>query len=120
MSADILRRAAALMRERATNARAGVWTALPSVLEPDTTLVLAEWEHDRRRVATTSGSLPQGNAANAEHIASWHPAVALRAADALEQSAKVLIEAHGTPLAMAMTALTEPLVDLARAYLGES
>lgn len=80
MSAEILREAAALMRSRAEAARAGNWRTEPSALAPETTLVVAEWS-DLRRVATCSGSLPEGNAANAEHIAAADPPFMLAVAD---------------------------------------
>lgn len=100
MSAERLREAAALMRSRAQLARAGIWQTEASALAPDATLVVAQWRDDLRRVATCSGSLPEGNIANAEHIASWHPAVALAAADWLEFAAEGrealnLIASHG-------------------------
>ena len=94
MSAEVLRRAAALMRERAEAARAGLWLVHPSELVADASLVVADWEHAPRRVAICSGSLAEGNQANAEHIASWHPGMALMVADWLD-TAGADLWAHG-------------------------
>lgn len=84
MSAERLREAAALMRERATAARAGRWGRTESTLDPLGMHVVANWKHGPVGVAICSGALPEGNEANAEHIASWHPAVALALADWLD------------------------------------
>ena len=110
MSAELLLEAAALMRERAGAARAGNWRTEPSAITPDVTLVVAEWETDLRRVATCSGSLPEGNYVNAQHIASWHPAVALAVADLLDRAAD---DHDETPCPAIDAALA-----VARAYLG--
>ena len=88
MSAEILRRAASLMRERAEAATPGPWVASidnphffrqPSVQAPDQ-------GHDEEWVAECKDARYHG-ASDAEHIASWHPAVALAVADWLEQHA---------------------------------
>ena len=98
MSASLLREAAALMRERAEAAR------------PD-----HPW-YDRGDIAegmaafTDSGDEPH---IDAEHIASWHPAVALAVADWLDETAKDLdaLMTYGGHV---------PALVVARAYLGES
>jgi hypothetical protein len=81
MTAELLREAAALMRERAEAATPGPWMRA----EP--------WDRavgqvDGPWVAETT-ALGQATAANAEHIASWHPAVALAVADWLDAVAAV-------------------------------
>lgn len=81
MSAEVLRRAASLMRERAEAARAGRWFQEGDEVRANWTLV--------RQVATCHGSIDIGNVANAAHIASWHPAVALAVADWLDAVAAV-------------------------------
>jgi hypothetical protein len=86
MTAEVLREAAALMRERAEAARAGRWGRTEST--PGGTLVVADRAAGPVRVASCTGSLPEGNEANATHIASWHPAVALAVADWLEDIAE--------------------------------
>ena len=101
MSAETLRRAAALMRERAEGARAGRWFAEGDEVRADWTLV--------RQVATCHGSIDQGNRANAAHIASWSPPVALAVADWLDAEAELHEWEYDTTGALAV----------ARAYLGE-
>jgi hypothetical protein len=96
MSADLLREAAALMRERAEAA---------SRYEPD------RWfAHDGSVIAGTAA--PHQTIApcltyydDAEHIASWHPAVALAVADLLLEAS---LDWPEYPAALAV----------ARAYLG--
>lgn len=123
MSAEVLRRAADLMRERAQGARAGRWSSAESSLHPDARLVLANW-HEPVRVATCSGSLPEGNALNAEHIASWHPVVALRVADWLYACASA-IDKRDDPLHVGGCDPGHRVPDefaalaVARTYLGE-
>lgn len=74
MSSEILRRAASLMRERAEDATPGPWAAAS---DGRTTELLADGGADviYRRVMDWHAP------ADAEHIASWHPAVALTVAD---------------------------------------
>ena len=78
MSADVLRRAAALMRERANGA---TLTADPW----DVDEIGAVWaqEADGQPILVSS----QAADADAAHIASWHPAVALKVAAWLEAEA---------------------------------
>jgi hypothetical protein len=69
MSADLLRQAAALMRERATKAMASLSDNVP------------EWHSVR---ALMGEGKTEGDA---EHIASWRPAVALAVAKAMDDVA---------------------------------
>lgn len=91
MSADVLRRAAALMRSRAEAAApAGVWDGCCA------------------------------SPLHADHVASWHPAVALEVADlldAIERAARLagVVADHPEALSIRSRALA-----VARAYLGES
>lgn len=107
MSAELLREAAALMRERAEAARdsaprqwdGGAW------LERD-----ADWYEPHalssRRVASVQDS---------GHIASWHPAVALAVADWLEAEA----EGHDVDTYDVSNCCRMPhALAVARAYLG--
>lgn len=105
MSAQELREAAALMRSRATHPdmSASPWEASP---HGDV--------HDDGRLWVCDSQ----NGETAEHIASWHPAVALKVAAALDSTAAILDESHEGPLDMVMRAIAEPLVELARTYLG--
>ena len=116
MSAETLRRAASLMRERAEAATPSPWhTTTEGLTHPG-------WGTEvRSETATVVGDCCgyQGgaNLADGEHIASWHPAVALAVADLLDAQATFMedggdfsdIEGGGDA-----NALT-----IARAYLGE-
>lgn len=88
--ADLLREAANLMRERASVATPGPWSQHTAEEAADTVIFAGrEWitnidncprvgEH----MATPGGSICSDQAIpNGEHIASWHPAVALAVAD---------------------------------------
>lgn len=79
MSTEILRRAANLMRERAEAATAGPWETYTNMHAE-----VFVSEIGRRGFGVISnpatGREDYGKA-NAEHIASWHPAVALAVAD---------------------------------------
>lgn len=75
MSPEVLRQAAGLMRERAEGATGGAWVA-------DGYDVLHE------RSAAHVADCFDTEATNAEHIASWHPAVALAVAEWLEAKAE--------------------------------
>lgn len=113
MSADLLRRAAALIRDRAEAASPSPWKqacAWRKGVEfgdgPETKLAPVHWGKAR--------------AANTEHIASWHPDIALAVARWLDYEAdeigplvgpdgRQITYVHGNPYA----------VTIARAYLGE-
>ncbi len=128
VSADVLRRAAALMRERAQAATPGPWVRSGSSIETDHECSPG---HGCWPVGDTySGTMPDGSKqpaslirADAEHIASWHPAVALTVADWLEAEAKFCDE---SPFYADLDTdderadfLEKPLA-VARAYLAES
>lgn len=83
MSAETLRRAAALMRERAEAATSGPWSVGPyhqltSVLTEDGGLTIASVGAPHHPFVR----------ADADHIASWHPAVARAVADWLDRKAE--------------------------------
>jgi fermentation-respiration switch protein FrsA (DUF1100 family) len=98
--ADILRPAAALMRERAE-----------ATMEEDTGLDENSWyrieDAEPTAIRTKWWAFAQANEADADHIASWHPTVALAVADWLDAQARGSI----TPSWHALM--------VARAYLGE-
>lgn len=114
VSAEVLRRAAALMRERAEAACPGRWVALV-----DGVYVGPEWDdngwlsYDAQVVEDYENQRAEP-APDMEHIASWHPAVALAVADWLAAVANDqnvdfdLVNGEG------FSALA-----VARAYLGE-
>ena len=131
MSAETLRRAAALMRERAEAATPGPWVVGPyhqltSVLSHDGGLTIA---------SVGAVRLPFVEA-DAAHIASWHPAVALAVADWLTfiADARESIDAiaqmrsrNGAgwltatdPASRVFRDMEEHALTVARAYLGES
>ena len=106
MSAETLRRAASLMRERAEAA-----SREPAYLDDHWVYEGGEdgdgifWAVTRNKGDTVAASLfPKVSA----HIASWHPAVALAVADWLEIMATPHAEGY-----------RGPAVAVARAYLGE-
>ena len=124
MSAETLRKAAALMRERAEAACPSPWR-----LGEHATLGPNEvWGDDdgwnASAVATTRTRLNPGGTfhadADAEHIASWHPAVALAVALWLEHAAAraemKLLHGGGTE---AVWSRERDALAVARAYLGE-
>ena len=97
MSAETLRLAASLMRERAEN-------AARELGEPATDPLT--W----RGIGTGYREPIK------EHIASWHPAVALAVADGLEETAKTF----GTPGHRWWHPSESAALAVARAYLGEA
>ena len=119
MSTETLRKAAALMRERAEAATPGPWVyAYESVtVEVDGCTCGTQggpWGHE----SGCGLELPhvEASAPDAEHIASWHPAVALAVADWLDAEADVDEVARE----MGGRGHTEEsqCVAVARAYLG--
>lgn len=116
MSAEVLRRAASLMRERAEAAADGGfgWRVgdLAGANEVWANRDAAGW--DAFMIATTATRLnpnPGANGhANAIHIASWHPAVALTVADWLDS----VVDRGEAEMDEGKQALA-----VARAYLGE-
>ncbi len=110
MTADTLRRAAASMRERAEAATAGPWESWQ-----DAHAQAIVSEVGRRSfgvVAEPSRGPSDYGEANAGHIASWHPAVALAVADWLDAESKRAADYASSARAAALA--------VARAYLGES
>jgi hypothetical protein len=108
MSAEVLREAAALMRERAEYATTGPWTTP----EPEDEYwgprdVVGPGEPGFRYLICERA----GN--DAEHIASWHPAVALAVADWLERCVRLLADGRSCYGPEVESALA-----VANAYLG--
>ena len=107
MSAELLRRAAALMRERAEDA------AAPHHPYGDTEMDLVETTaHWSLEISEYVGG-DMG-----EHAASWHPAVALAVADWLDATALEL-KALGDPPLKIQEGRRSSALAVARAYLGE-
>lgn len=88
MSAETLRRAAAEMRRCARMAEPGRWKlwGMSVMADPEGTSNVAD-AIDVARTATPSTSDRILHTGNAQHIASWHPAVALAVADWLDREA---------------------------------
>lgn len=128
MSADLLRRAASLMRERAEAATPGPWrfTDAETVADVwDGGLVVVNPNRDP--IANVSDQWYESDpdepapVDDARHIASWHPAVALAVADWLEHAAaraESKIQ-HGGKESPVWSHERDALA-VARAYLGES
>ncbi|HEY1177559.1 MAG TPA: hypothetical protein VGF17_15485 [Phytomonospora sp.] len=119
MSVETLRRAAQLMRERAEAANAGPWTAEPIGSEGyrvyGAPAVGITPRHKRRPVVAACTWEPfLASKADAEHIAAWHPAVAIAVAAWLDSEA-MYVEDFG----LAADVTTAHAVAVAEAYLGE-
>lgn len=104
MSAERLREAAALMRERAEAAfkdgARDLWTDLPAMDPENEGWIVCEQRQPDVDWDTTVARLPYDYEGHmARHIASWHPAVALAVAgvlDALAQRAEDIVDATPT------------------------
>jgi hypothetical protein len=133
MSAEVLREAAALMRERAEAATPGPWSAADEhgLLGPDASPAwcvsnmrpgyksMSPTEGYIGDVAETSLGFPeQRDRDNAEHIASWHPAVALAVADWLEFYAFTFESREAAKGDVPSVAVNPFALAVARAYLG--
>jgi hypothetical protein len=117
---DILRRAATLMRERASAATAGPWTHGHEGLQGGEVIRGADVRVARVYKNGWPEYLP--DCENAEHIASWHPGVAFLVANMLEAVADAWLVSD-PDYARSLTAEVEGHRDalvVARAYLGES
>jgi hypothetical protein len=128
MSAELLRRAAKEMRERAEAAASGPWRSEYGSVrgalddpakamtgygsETDTVLIVQRPNHRHRS--------DEQKRANAEHIASWHPAVALAVADLLDAAADAEpIDFDEPPRNPRDLRLIYAALAAARTYLGE-
>jgi hypothetical protein len=120
MSAEVLREAAALMRERAEKAEQGRWKLWGMTVMADPTGTSnVDDGIDVAQASTPSWCERGPRTWNAEHIASWHPAVALAVADWLASVAERQIDAHDTGAILGGTDWEHALA-VARAYLGEA
>lgn len=125
MTAELLRRAACLMRERAEAATAGPWTAKDPwacvVAPADTPVAKHSPRNDAREIEAYGGLLIGESIikADREHIASWHPAVALAVADWLEDTALGIESAFAPSLYEQSRPNVQCALAVARAYLGE-
>jgi hypothetical protein len=105
---DTLRKAAAQMRERAQAATPGPWSTVSGASN------VWRFPEEGSPTVVVGGNHSHGHVAllDAQHIASWHPAVALAVADWLALVAHLLDEGF------AANAETGKALAVARAYLG--
>ena len=116
MSAETLRRAAALMRERAEAATPGVWRHTEHGIEAgEYAEVIVPGRVECMAYCYGGSSTLDGDRIDldGDHIASWHPAVALAVADLLDLLARRSIS---TDLEHAER---DAALAVARAYLGD-
>ena len=105
--AETLRRAAALMRERAEAATPGPWSNRRG---PGEHIV----RHDSGAPLANTNTR-----ADRRHIASWHPVVALAVADWMEALVRA-VERSGVAHYPEPASIHDAALAVARAYLGES
>ena len=130
MSADVLRAAAKLMRERANDATPGAWRAFSAGTGRDVDwYVVSEPYGQVATGAHTENGLAEivlieRDHRDAEHIASWRPLVALAVADWLENEAKateIMTDERDEESGASILGLPDKCaVAVARAYLGTS
>lgn len=110
MSAEMLRKAAALMRDRARAANAGPWKWTEQTHN--------EWYGIQSEFDALGTMF---DPSDAFHVASWHPAVALAVADWLDTAAwqwEQVDRDQEWPDSRKTTAHLEDDLAVARAYLG--
>lgn len=104
MSAETLREAARLMRERAECLAPVRWEGSP---------------HGDVHTTDTDWVCDSGSGETAEHIASWHPDVALAVADWLDSTANDVEHVHSPVYNLTSTTVARA-VAVANAYLGRT
>lgn len=140
MSAEVelLRRAAALMRERANATKSAShtdWGDRPWAVEPcgdeeseSCACVIYQGEYrkwDEAQVPLIQYVADAESPEHAVHIAAWHPAVARAVADLMDHAAAQLereiarLHAYGLEPFEFLAELYEPSLAVARQYLGE-
>jgi hypothetical protein len=119
MTAELLRRAAAKMREAAEGATPGPWSEW-GVQPLDGERYDAIGNDETEREVCSFAPSSQASA-DSWHIASWHPAVALAVADWLDDHAAFAEQAAKDFERPELLDAPDPLADkVARLYLGES
>lgn len=115
MTAELLREAAAKMRERAEAATPGPWEIWEG--RRDLSIESTVAEDSNGNPLPIARTFPwEGARPDAEHIASWHPPVALAVADWMDWMAGRAASGNSIP-AMRGQGLEQALA-VARAYLG--
>jgi hypothetical protein len=117
MSVELLHEAAAAMRARAQAATPGPWEPYENIHAETAAVEVGRGGFGV--VALPATGRPDYGKANIEHVATWHPAVALAVADWLEYEARCADRANtnhpGHDFGPDVHALA-----VARAYLGEA
>lgn len=116
MSAELLREAAALMRERAEAATPGPWSLKADYL--DTVTGEGGDTYVSAPLMEVVAGVYDDDMGNAEHIASWPPAVALAVADLLNDTALLLESTHPVPACDLL--YDGNALKVARTYLGSA
>lgn len=121
MTAEMLRRAATLMRERATDAfhdnSRDLWTDMATIDPENEGWIVCEQRQADVDWDTTVARLPYDYEGRvARHIASWHPAVALAVADWLDVTATK--HECATSLGAVGLGSDHPALAVASAYLA--
>ena len=112
--AEVLRRAATLMRERAEVASPGPWHQM--CMGSEGCSVLNDGHlRERKRVSFSGRKEWKADHADATHIASWHPLVAADFAAVLEAAADEMDADHRDGLM-----ITAAVLKAARTFLGET
>lgn len=124
MSAEMLREAARLMRERAHRSADSPWYYREEVATllghaPHTYVRHSVYATDADDGRNTPYVVEANNPLDAGHIASWHPAVALAVADLIECIADQWDEWQPPPEVAAQWIQAQRALAVARAYLGE-
>jgi hypothetical protein len=126
--AETLRKAAALMRDRANAAEPGPWTVDTwQGLGGTWAAVMVPLRHPAapgaKRGLTAMAKLGTQDAGTAGHIASWDPPMALLVADLLDDSAAYYEGLSANEAAFVAAALggdVDPGLKLARLFIGEA
>lgn len=123
MSADLLREAAALMRERASAATQGPWVVQRGYARGVTDI----WMPNDARGCYAVTAFGTKHRENGQHIVSWHPDVALAVADWLDVAAgyqdvheQIRTERPDDPSVPESVPIIDAAVAVARAYLGRT
>lgn len=114
MSADLLREAAAKMRERAEASSPSPWvqTVWPKEVPGVYSQAIEDTHEFDPEIARTLDK------PDAEHIASWHPAVALAVADWLDAEAGTEERLSALAHRDSVGSIRDEAIAVARAYLG--
>lgn len=120
MSAEDLRRAATLMRERADAATDGPWEPYQNIHAETAAVEVGRGGFGV--VALPATGRPDYGKANIEHIATWDPTAARAVADLLDAGADEIerrVERDGEDILQRANPVFHAMTELARTYLHE-